>query len=60
MRPKPFTSEHPIRFGVGDIEALRTDKGAMYLFGLSSGAVIALTSSFRISITGDFTATEEK
>ena len=35
---------------VEDIEALSTHTGATYLFGLSSGAVIALTSTLRIGM----------
>jgi hypothetical protein len=52
MSPKPFTLDHQIRCDVEDIEALNTHTGVMDLFGLSSGAVIALTSSFRIGMIG--------
>jgi len=50
MSPKPFTPDHQIQFDVEDIEALSMQTGAVYLFGLSSGAVIALTSCLRIGM----------
>ena len=50
MSPKPFTPDHQIQYDVEDIEALSTHAGAMYLFGLSSGAVIALKSCLRIGM----------
>jgi pimeloyl-ACP methyl ester carboxylesterase len=50
MSPRPFTPNHQIQRDVEDIEALSTHTGATYLFGLSSGAVIALTSTLRIGM----------
>ncbi len=50
MSPRPFTPNHEIQRDVEDIEALSTHTGATYLFGLSSGAVIALTSTLRIGM----------
>ena len=48
MSPKPFTPEHKIQRDVEDIEALSRHSGATSIFGLSSGAVIALTGTLRI------------
>ncbi len=48
MSPKPFTPEHKIEREVEDIEALSRHAGATSIFGLSSGAVIALTSTLRV------------
>ncbi len=48
MSPKPFTPEHKLQRDVEDIEALSRHCGATSIFGLSSGAVIALTSTLRI------------
>ena len=49
MSPKPFTPEHNIERDVDDVEALSRSSGATSIFGLSSGAVIALTSMLRIN-----------
>jgi pimeloyl-ACP methyl ester carboxylesterase len=48
MSPKPFTPEHKIQRDVEDIEALCRHSEATSIFGLSSGAVIALTCTLRI------------
>ena len=48
MSPKRFTPEHKIERDVEDIETLSRHCGATSIFGLSSGAVIALTSTLRI------------
>ena len=48
MSPKLFTAEHKIQRDVEDIEALCRHSGATSIFGLSSGAVIALTCTLRI------------
>ena len=48
MSPKPFTPEHRIQRDVEDIEALCSRTGASAIFGLSSGAVIALTCTLRL------------
>jgi pimeloyl-ACP methyl ester carboxylesterase len=50
MSPKPFTPDHQTQYDVEDVEALSTHTGAVYLFGLSSGAVIALMSALRIAM----------
>jgi pimeloyl-ACP methyl ester carboxylesterase len=47
MSPRLFTPSHQIQRDVEDIEALSTHTGPTYLFGLRSGAVIALTSTLR-------------
>jgi pimeloyl-ACP methyl ester carboxylesterase len=43
MSPRPFTVDHSIQRDVEDVCALSLYTGAPYIFGLSSGAVIALT-----------------
>lgn len=48
MSPKPFTPEHKMEREVEDIEALCRHSGATSIFGLSSGAVIALSCTLRI------------
>jgi len=48
MSPLAFSSSHRIEREVEDIAALSDATGASLLFGLSSGAVIALTSAHRL------------
>ena len=48
ISPKPFTPGHTIQRDVEDIEALCQHTGADSIFGLSSGAVIALTCTLRL------------
>lgn len=48
MSPLSFSSGHCIDRDVEDIAALSDATGASLLFGLSSGAVIALTSALRL------------
>lgn len=44
MSPQSFSEDHCIQRDVDDVAALSGVTGASFLFGLSSGAVIALTS----------------
>jgi pimeloyl-ACP methyl ester carboxylesterase len=44
----PYSKDHGLGNEVEDLEALLSETGARYLFGLSSGAVIALEAALRI------------
>jgi pimeloyl-ACP methyl ester carboxylesterase len=48
MSPCPYTPDHCIQREVEDVQALSVHTGARYIFGLSSGGVIALTSACRL------------
>ena len=45
MSPRPYTPDHTIDRDVADVEALLRQTGAHFVFGLSSGAIIALESA---------------
>jgi hypothetical protein len=48
MSPKPYTRNHVIDRDVEDLEAVLTATGSTRVYGLSSGAVIALTAAARL------------
>ena len=45
ISPRPYTADHTIARDVEDLDAVMTATGATKLFGLSSGAVIALEAT---------------
>ncbi|KQO64328.1 alpha/beta fold hydrolase [Curtobacterium sp. Leaf261] len=45
ISPRPYTADHTIARDVEDLDAIMTATGAIKLFGLSSGAVIALEAT---------------
>lgn len=45
ISPRPYTTDHTIARDVEDLDAIMTATGATKLFGLSSGAVIALEAA---------------
>ena len=47
MSPRAFTQDHTIDRDVDDVEALVAETGAERVFGLSSGAIIALEAAAR-------------
>jgi len=48
----PYSKDHGLDDEVEDVEALLSETGALYVFGPSAGAVIALEAALRIpSIT---------
>ncbi|KTR40741.1 hypothetical protein NS263_06725 [Curtobacterium oceanosedimentum] len=49
MSPRPYTADHTIARDVEDLDAVMTATGATKLFGLSSGAVIALEAARTLS-----------
>jgi pimeloyl-ACP methyl ester carboxylesterase len=49
ISPRPYTADHTIARDVEDLDAIMTATGARKLFGLSSGAVIALEATRTLS-----------
>jgi pimeloyl-ACP methyl ester carboxylesterase len=45
LSPRPYTKDHSIQRDVEDVEALLTKTGAHSVYGLSSGALIALAAA---------------
>ncbi len=45
LSPRPYTKDHRIQRDVEDVEALLTKTGARAVYGLSSGALIALAAA---------------
>lgn len=45
MSPKPYDNKHNISRDVEDLEAILTETGATWLFGLSSGAVVTIEAA---------------
>lgn len=45
ISPRPYTADHTIARDVEDLDAIMTATGATKLFGLSSGAVVALEAT---------------
>lgn len=45
ISPRPYTADHTIARDIEDLEAVMTATGATKIFGLSSGAVIALEAT---------------
>ncbi len=50
LSPLPFSQDYCVRKDVEDLEALLTKTGARYIFGLSSGAVIALQAALSLPV----------
>ena len=50
MSPRPFTREHIIDRDVEDLQAVLDASGATRVYGLSSGATIALTAAVQLAV----------
>jgi pimeloyl-ACP methyl ester carboxylesterase len=48
LSPLPYSKDHSVRKDVEDLDALFVKTGAHYIFGLSSGAIIALQAALTL------------